>query len=338
MKQVIIVLIVLGFRIAEAVPHQPFTVKEFSGVVEMAVWRGSFELNRVFATPKGEPQNEWIDTVPEHWVIVLKDTKGLTDSQRNQISWAYNRLPIDGYWRYFTKHLQNTHLYLWVSAPKDWPVKIESTVTVKNLNYAGSDFDGEYTVGEVVIDNVIVKLPEKQLLPGWRTVEQQAGAAQPAAKPADKILTYALPLAIIACGTVTQGDDGPWQFSLFILAPLAAIGAVILWIRRSDIRKLRWMSVIHIVTLIAAVRVLPGYWSRVTIAGDHIGAGFSRAYVGAFHPEPWHSWWAPTMTGLSMAIAALVIYAFIHRKAEQAVPSDGQKLSNHTPNTDQTAH
>ncbi len=151
------------------------------------------------------------------------------------------------------------------------------------------------------------------------------------------ILTYALPLAIIACGTVTQGDDGPWRFSLFILAPLVAIGAAILWVRRSDIRRLRWMSVIHIVTLIAAVRVLPEYWSRVTIAGDHIGTGFNRDYVGAFHPEKWHSWWAPTMTGLSMAIAALVIYAFIQRKAEQAVPSDGHKPSSSASTTDPTA-
>jgi hypothetical protein len=172
-------------HVAEAIPHQPFTVEEFSGVVESAVWRGSFELNRVFATPMGEPQDECIDTVPEHWILVLKDTKGLTEEQRGYISWAYARLPIDQAWRSFTRNLQKTHLYLLISAPKDWPVKIGSTVTVKGLKYEGMDFEGSYIVKEILIDGKPVKLPEQQLLPNWKTVEQ-AGTGQPATRPEPK--------------------------------------------------------------------------------------------------------------------------------------------------------
>jgi hypothetical protein len=175
----------LGFQVAEAIPHQPFTVKEFSGVVDSAVWRGSFELNRVFATPKGEPQEEFIDTVPEHWILLLKESKGLTEQQQTQISWAYARLPIDQAWRNFTRNLQKTHLYLRISAPKDWPVKIGSTVTVKGLKYEGSDFEGWYIVEEVLIDGQAVRLPEKQLLPNWKRVEQ-AGTGQPATRPESK--------------------------------------------------------------------------------------------------------------------------------------------------------
>ncbi len=178
MKLIILLIAFFSSQTSKAVPHESFTVKEFSGVVERAVWRGSFKLERVFATPKGTPQNEWVDTVPEHWIIILKQPKGLTKLQRSNISWAYNRLPIDWHWRTFTKELQETHLYLRLSAPKDWPVKIGSTITVKNLIYKGNDQDGSFTVREVMIDGKKVKLPEKQLQPGWKNIKQN-GTAQP---------------------------------------------------------------------------------------------------------------------------------------------------------------
>jgi len=174
MKLIITILAIFISHPTKAVPQEAFNAKKISGVVEKAVWRGGFKLNRVFATPKGNPQNEWVDTVPEHWILILKDPKGLTKAQRSSVSWAYNRLPIDWHWRTFTKNLQETHLYLRLSAPKNWAVKIGSTITVKDLRYEGSDFDGWFTVGEVAIDGKIVELPEKQLQPGWKTVEQAA--------------------------------------------------------------------------------------------------------------------------------------------------------------------
>ena len=131
------------------------------------------------------------------------------------------------------------------------------------------------------------------------------------------LLTYALPLAIIAFGTVTQGDDGPWSFSLFVFAPVAAIGAVILLIRRRSLYEFRWMGLLHILTVILAIRILPGYWTRVTINHNHIGAGFDQSYEGAFEAAAWHSWWAPVMTLLSVIVALLAVDAVTKTKAQQ---------------------
>jgi hypothetical protein len=75
-------------------------------------------------------------------------------------------------------------LYFRISAPKDWPVKIGSTVTVKRLKYEGMDFEGWYMVEEVLIDGRPVELPKKQLLPNWKTVE--AGTEQPATRSDSK--------------------------------------------------------------------------------------------------------------------------------------------------------
>ena len=132
------------------------------------------------------------------------------------------------------------------------------------------------------------------------------------------LLTYTLPVAIITFGTVTQGDDDAWRASMFFFAPIAALGIGILWIGRAHSRRFRWMSVIHVLTVILAIRILPGYWTRVTIGNDHIGAGFDREYVGAFEPKSWHFWWAPIMTSLSLAVAFLAINAFKKTQAEQA--------------------
>lgn len=131
------------------------------------------------------------------------------------------------------------------------------------------------------------------------------------------LLTYTLPLAIAAYGTVNQGDDGPWCFSLFVLAPISSVGILVLWRRREQIDRFRWMCIIHILTIILAVRILPDYWSRVTIRRDHIGAGFHPDNVGSFEPSTWHYFWAPVMTILSILTVIIVMLAFKQRHAEQ---------------------
>jgi glucan phosphoethanolaminetransferase (alkaline phosphatase superfamily) len=139
------------------------------------------------------------------------------------------------------------------------------------------------------------------------------------------LLTYFLPLAMIAFGTLTQGDDSAWSFSLFVYAPIAAIGASILILRYKRIHDCCGMGLFHILTVVLAVMILPGYWSRVTIQRDHIGAGFDASYVGSFEAERWHFWWAPVMTGLTAVIVFLVIYAF--RKAKtQITPSVSSQI------------
>ena len=133
------------------------------------------------------------------------------------------------------------------------------------------------------------------------------------------LLTYALPIALIAFGTVTQGDDDAWWGSLFVFAPVATVGCLILALTVRSVRCYRWMSTPHLLTALLAIKLLPGYWTRVTIARDHIGAGFSPDYVGAFDPELWHFWWAPVMTALVAWVIFLAVRAFRTKKeAEQA--------------------
>jgi len=131
------------------------------------------------------------------------------------------------------------------------------------------------------------------------------------------LLTYSLPIALIAFGTVTQGDDDAWRASLFIFAPIAAFGCVVLSIRRRNVRCFRWMGTFHLVTILLAISILPAYWTRVTIARDHIGAGFNSDYVQSFEPESWHFWWAPVMTALTLWVAFLAVLAFLTKQAEQ---------------------
>ncbi len=127
------------------------------------------------------------------------------------------------------------------------------------------------------------------------------------------LLTYLLPWALLAFGTVTQGDDGPWMFSLFFYAPMIALGFLLLAVRWRDLPRDRWFGCFHIITLVVAARVLPAYWQRVTLARNHIGAGFSADYIGSFEPEWWHSFWAPTMTLLVFCAVLVNILAWFRR-------------------------
>ena len=126
-------------------------------------------------------------------------------------------------------------------------------------------------------------------------------------------LTFLLPLAMLVSGTVTQGDDDPWLFSLFFVAPVAAFGFLLLAAARQDVPRHRIIGLVHLVTLFVAVRVLPGYWQRVTLAPDHIGAGFSRDYVSSLEPDWWHPLWAPLMTSLVFCAVVFNVYAWIRR-------------------------
>ena len=128
------------------------------------------------------------------------------------------------------------------------------------------------------------------------------------------LLTYALPVAISAFGTASQGDDGPWSFSLFFLAPISAFGAVILVSRRASLREFSRLGLIHICTAILAVSILPSYWDRATIRGEHITAGLDPSPAVTFEPAAWHVWWAPVMTILTVIVVLLAAYA-LTRKA-----------------------
>jgi hypothetical protein len=124
------------------------------------------------------------------------------------------------------------------------------------------------------------------------------------------LLTYALPLALIANGTLNQGDDNPWCFSLFYLSPLVAVGCLTLSLRVRTIRRFRWMSLFHLVTIFLAAIILPNYWMLVTIAQDHIGAAFDSSIADIHDPEAWHAWWAPIMTVLMVWVVCLIYLAF----------------------------
>lgn len=131
------------------------------------------------------------------------------------------------------------------------------------------------------------------------------------------VLTLFLPWALVAFGTVTQGDDDAWRASLFFFAPVVAVGFVLLGLSWRRLGQSRWMGCGHIVTLILAVRILPAYWTRVTLARDHIGAGFSTDYIRSFEPEWWHFYWAPVMTFLVICAVLFNVVAWVSRPGER---------------------
>ena len=133
------------------------------------------------------------------------------------------------------------------------------------------------------------------------------------------MLTYFLPLGLIAFGTVNQGDDGPWMVALFFFAPLALIGGLILSLRFRSLSKNWGWAVVHFLTLFLCIRILPDYWIKVTLSGDHIAAGFSSDYIGVFSAAHWHFWWAPLMTSLSVFVLLLVGFTIYQTRAQQVV-------------------
>lgn len=126
-------------------------------------------------------------------------------------------------------------------------------------------------------------------------------------------LTYLLPWALLAHGTVNNGDDTPWILSLFCFAPIVVLGFVLLTRRWRALWSGRWFGLPHIGTFVLAARVLPIYWQRVTISGGHIGAVVDAEY-GSMQPAPWHAFWAPVMTVLVFFAMLFNILSWIPRK------------------------
>jgi hypothetical protein len=124
------------------------------------------------------------------------------------------------------------------------------------------------------------------------------------------LLTYLLPLALIAFGTATQGDDSEWAGSLFLFGPIVALGIFLLLLSWSSLHKHRLLGVGHLLSLCLAIIILPNYWQRVTFGGSHIAAGMSEDYIDSFAPEPWHAFWAPVMTIFVVAVVVFNIVAW----------------------------
>jgi hypothetical protein len=118
--------------------------------------------------------------------------------------------------------------------------------------------------------------------------------------------TYFLTLALLAFGTLTQGNDGLWWISLFVFAPIAGLSILYIHCRPAATKTGLWLAAGHVGTLTIGVAVLPGYWRRVTLARDHIGAGSNADYIGAFEPARWHWCWAPVMTLLLLGLVSAI--------------------------------
>ena len=110
------------------------------------------------------------------------------------------------------------------------------------------------------------------------------------------LLTYLLPLALIANGTANQGDDSPWAVSFFVLSPLILLGLCLLLCTRRYWHYFRWMGLYHILSILLGIIILPQYWQNVTFNGSHIASGMSDDYIDSFEPEVWHYYWAPLLS------------------------------------------
>ncbi len=130
------------------------------------------------------------------------------------------------------------------------------------------------------------------------------------------IPTYFLTLAMAAFGTVTQGDDDAWFTSLFLFAPISAVAIIWILFRPAANRHVLWFALAHILTFCLGVIVLPAYWLRVTLGHDHIGAGFSEDYVKSFEPARWHTFWAPVMTALLIALIVAIVRSIRARQSQ----------------------
>ena len=182
MKAHLTLLTLLFCQWAHAVPHEPFDVEEFTGEVEFAVWRSGIVLERVFATPKGEAQNKTRDSLPDHWIIMLRNVKGLTEKQRNSISFAFAvtpKLPIDWSRKRYLRVQDENYIYLRINGDKDWPIQLGSTMKIEKLRYWGLDFSGFILLDGVLVDGKRVELPITPQNRKYKGVEQD-----PSEKPA----------------------------------------------------------------------------------------------------------------------------------------------------------
>lgn len=155
-------LAALFVQSAQAIPHTPFDVNEITGEVDFAVWRSAITLERVFAMPKGKEQNTTRDSLPEHWIIMPRNVKGLAEDQRATLSQAFAitpKLPVDWSRKRYLKVQDKNYLYLRINGKKNWPIKLGSTIKIKRLHYWGYDFSGFIVLGELAIDGKRVVLP-----------------------------------------------------------------------------------------------------------------------------------------------------------------------------------
>ena len=160
---------------AYAVPHDPFDVEEFTGEVEFAVWRSGIVLDRVFAMPKGEAQNKTRDSLPDHWIIMLRNVKGLTEKQRKSLGSAFAitpKLPIDWSRKRYLGVQDENYVYLRINGDKDWPIKLGSKIKIEKLHYWGLDFSGFILLDGLLIDGKRVELPVTPQHRKYKRVEQ----------------------------------------------------------------------------------------------------------------------------------------------------------------------
>ena len=119
------------------------------------------------------------------------------------------------------------------------------------------------------------------------------------------LLTYLLPLALIANDTVNQGDDSAWAFGFFVLGSTIFLGLCLLFFANKYLYFCRGMSLFHIISIILGGLILPKYWQYVTFASNHIAAGMDIDYINRYEPEAWHPYWAPLMSFFILAILYL---------------------------------
>jgi len=120
------------------------------------------------------------------------------------------------------------------------------------------------------------------------------------------IISYALLYGLIGpfFGTCTQGSDDPWIIGLIIAVPLTAISLPMIACGVSAGRKMLWLTVSHVFSLLIAAYVLPFYFLKTTIKGIDV----CSAREGLPYNVPttlWQRLWAPTYVFLILSLCLL---------------------------------
>ena len=122
------------------------------------------------------------------------------------------------------------------------------------------------------------------------------------------VLSLALLVGIAGplLGTCTQGDDDGWLAGLLVFAPIGLIGLAFAAKGAELGPRFSCLAMPHVVTLILGGQLIPTYFSKTTLGGQHVcsvreGGGFDGV------PSLIQQLWAPAWLAILVALGYVVL-------------------------------
>lgn len=139
---------------ASAIPGPAFEVVEISGDVNKAVWRSGFSVERLTVERDGN-RSESSKKLPDQWLIVLRNVKGLSHDQMAWLRRFTENYPMED----IRKDLKEDEVLIVIPGGKDLPFRISARITLMEVSFASDEHGASMGYGSVLIGGKAFKSP-----------------------------------------------------------------------------------------------------------------------------------------------------------------------------------